>query len=135
MSTHFYSYKNLIWLKILSMSFRLEVSCTCWIICFLSFAFFFYCSSAKCLIMDWRWHKDHCIAGDVNSAPTERPNRDVNLLLEANMKISILCTRLTKNGEPFLKLRICLGRGKKMWSGVGYEHALIDDFQYTIENC
>ncbi|TKY68546.1 Nuclear-pore anchor [Spatholobus suberectus] len=48
-----------------------------------------YCS-VKCLIMDWKWHKDHCIARDVNSASIERPHRDVNLLPEANMKVGVL---------------------------------------------
>ncbi|KAG5001054.1 hypothetical protein JHK87_022126 [Glycine soja] len=30
--------------------------------------------------MDWKWHKDHCIARVVDSTPTERPCRDVGLL-------------------------------------------------------
>ncbi|XP_057453283.1 uncharacterized protein LOC130745158 isoform X2 [Lotus japonicus] len=34
-----------------------------------------YCS-LKCLIMDRRWHKNHCIAMDVNSSPTETPDRN-----------------------------------------------------------
>ncbi|KAG4957515.1 hypothetical protein JHK82_043222 [Glycine max] len=38
-----------------------------------------YCS-VKCLIMDWKWHKDHCIARDVDSAPIERSRRDVGFL-------------------------------------------------------
>ncbi|XP_029125484.1 uncharacterized protein LOC109790354 isoform X2 [Cajanus cajan] len=38
-----------------------------------------YCS-VKCLIMDWRWHKDQCIARDVDSTPIERAHRDVGLL-------------------------------------------------------
>ncbi|KAL3005620.1 hypothetical protein AAZX31_08G230500 [Glycine max] len=38
-----------------------------------------YCL-VKCLIMDWKWHKDHCIARVVDSTPIERPCRDVGLL-------------------------------------------------------
>jgi hypothetical protein len=51
------SYKNLIGLKVFSMSL----------------SFFF--SSTMCLIMNWKWHKYNCIPGDASSSPTERPNR------------------------------------------------------------
>ncbi|XP_028204187.1 nuclear-pore anchor-like isoform X3 [Glycine soja] len=37
-------------------------------------------NTVKCLIMDWKWHKDHCIARDVDSAPIERSRRDVGFL-------------------------------------------------------
>ncbi|KAJ1442439.1 Zinc finger, RING-type [Sesbania bispinosa] len=37
-------------------------------------------NSTKCLIMNWRLHKDNCIAGEVNSAPAERPNANVGVL-------------------------------------------------------
>ncbi|CAI8607019.1 unnamed protein product [Vicia faba] len=42
-----------------------------------------YCST-KCLITNWRWHKYNCIAGDVNSAQPETPNRNVELLKNSN---------------------------------------------------
>ncbi|XP_024627920.1 uncharacterized protein [Medicago truncatula] len=42
-----------------------------------------YCST-KCLIANWRWHKYNCIAEDVNSAPTERPDRNVGVLKHSN---------------------------------------------------
>jgi hypothetical protein len=52
------SYKNLIGLKVFSMSL----------------SFFF--SSTMCLIMNWKWHKYNCVPGDASSSPTERPNRN-----------------------------------------------------------
>ncbi|KAL2327080.1 hypothetical protein Fmac_020507 [Flemingia macrophylla] len=38
-----------------------------------------YCS-VRCLIKDWRWHKNRCIIRDVDSATVERTHRDVGLI-------------------------------------------------------
>lgn len=77
--------------------------------------------------MDWKWHKDHCIARVVDSTPIERPCRDVSLLPEISTRCQTICTWNTNMMENnlYMKLRICLWR-KNMGDGgrVGYMNML-----------
>lgn len=52
--------------------------------------------------MDWKWHKDHCIARDVDSAPIERSRRDVNLLRETNKMSNSMYSEYKYDGERFI---------------------------------
>ncbi|KAK7405778.1 hypothetical protein VNO78_07387 [Psophocarpus tetragonolobus] len=48
-----------------------------------------YCS-VKCLIMDWKWHKDHCIVRDVDSvAIIARPHREVEVLKNSSSSLAL----------------------------------------------